>query len=472
MFDAYVAFHARFKPRAFALITPERWATYAELEDDLNRVAAGLRDLDVAPGRGVVAVRMRDDYLRHVTVLALARLGVVTSPAEDPGADLRLVDSDAATGPKQLALTPAWVAARLAANPIPVTPVRVSADTVVRVMLSSGTTKVSRRIARTWRALEANTRTAALTYLCGKDGRWVSLTGLDSGLGQAMALAAWSIGATLVAGIGAQRLGAEIEAMRPTIIGATPSHLRTLLRALPPGSSVRPDLRLAVTGAVLSNAVAVEARLRLSSDIRISYGAAESGSATMADGALLETIAGAAGYPVPGVRVEVVGSDGEVLPPGEQGEIRIFSDRVADGYLGDPEATARCFRDGGFYPGDLGRLMADGLLVVDGRTDERMNFGGMKFLPNLLEDVAMGCPGVVDAACFAVPDAQGIDQCWLAVVAGEAFDREELTRRVARDPGPTVRYAWTEEIPRNANGKIDRQRLRNEAMAALAAGGG
>ena len=471
MFDAYVAFHARFKPRAFALITPERWATYAELEDDINRIAAGLRDLGVTPERGVVAVRMQGDYLRHLTVLALTRLGVVTSPAEDPGADLRLVDSEAATGPRQLALTPAWAAGQLAAEPLPVTPVRGSADTVVRVMLSSGTTKVSRRIAKSWRALEANTRTAALTYLAGKDGRWVSMTGLDSGLGQAMALAAWSIGATLVGGIGAQRLGAEMEALQPSLIGVTPSHLRTLLRALPSGSAVRPGLRLVATGAVLSNAVAVEARLRLSSDIRISYGAAESGSATMADGALLETLAGAAGYPVPGVRVEVVGADGTVLPPGEQGEIRIFSDRVADGYLGDPEATARCFRDGGFYPGDLGRLMADGLLVVDGRTDDRMNFGGMKFLPNLLEDVALGCPGVVDAACFAVPDAQGIDQCWLAVVAGEGFDREELAGRVARTRGPKVRYAWTEAIPRNDNGKIERQRLRDETMAALAAGG-
>lgn len=468
MFDACVAFQARFKPRAVALITPGRWATYAELDDDVNRVAAGLRDLGVTPERGVVSLRIYNPYLKNVAILALARLGVVSSPADDPNPDLRLVDAEDAGGPKHLLLTPDWIAATLESEPRPVTPVRQPAETVVRVMLSSGTTKTARRAARTWRVLDANTRTAAMTYLAGKDGRWVSMTGLDSGLGQAMALAAWAIGATLVTGIDVPQLAAEIDALQPTIIGLTPMHLRSLLMSLPSGSAVRPGLRLVITGAVLSNQVAIEARLRLSSDLRISYGATECGSASMVDAAWLETIPGAAGYASPGVRIEVVDADGALLPAGEQGEVRITNERLSDGYIDDPGATAEAFRDGGFYPGDLGRLLPDGLLVIDGRKDDRMNLGGMKFLPNLLEDVAMGCPGVIDAACFAVPDAQGIDQCWLAVVAGEGFDREELVRRASQGPGPSVRFAWTEEIPRNANGKIERQRLRDSTMAALA----
>lgn len=47
--------------------------------------------------------------------------------------------------------------------------------------------------------LEGNTRTCALTYCAGKPGRWVCLTGMDTGLGQAMTLAAWSQGEALVA---------------------------------------------------------------------------------------------------------------------------------------------------------------------------------------------------------------------------------------------------------------------------------
>ena len=84
MIDAYVAFRARLKPNAFALITPRRWATYAELNADTDRFAAGLRELGVAPERGVVSIRIANDYLTHVVFLALARLGVVSSPGDDP----------------------------------------------------------------------------------------------------------------------------------------------------------------------------------------------------------------------------------------------------------------------------------------------------------------------------------------------------------------------------------------------------
>jgi long-chain acyl-CoA synthetase len=169
------------------------------------------------------------------------------------------------------------------------------------------------------------------------------------------------------------------------------------------------------------------------------------------------------------VRVEVVDADGSPVPPGEQGEVRIFSDREANGYLGDPEATARAFRDGGFYPGDVGRLLPDGLLIVEGRVDDRMDLGGIKFLPDVLEDVALAYPGVRDAAAYSAPDAQGMDVCWLAVAADDGFDRQGLAEHIARreDDLPPVRFAWIQEIPRNAMGKVERRRLREETMAVL-----
>ena len=124
MFDAYVTFQARLRPHAMALITPERWATYAELEADVNRFAAALRNLGITPARGVVALPIRNLYLKHVVFLALARLGVVSSPADDPDADLYLVDAEEPRGAKGLALTGAWVAGALEAEPAPVAPVR------------------------------------------------------------------------------------------------------------------------------------------------------------------------------------------------------------------------------------------------------------------------------------------------------------------------------------------------------------
>jgi acyl-CoA synthetase (AMP-forming)/AMP-acid ligase II len=472
MLDAYIAFQARAQPHVAALVSPNRWSTYAQLDDEVNRFAAGLRALDVTPARGVVALSIIDAYLKHVVFAALARLGVVSSPGDDPAADLYLSDWDTAADPTRLHLSPDWVAATRSAEPEPVEPVRGSYDSVVRVMLSSGTTRTARRVARTWRQIEDNCRTAALTYLARKGGRWVAVTGLDTGLGQSMALAAWMCGATLVTDVSVEWLAAELDALQPTIIGLTPIQLRSLLGWLPPGFVPPPGLRLVLTGSVLSQAPALEARLRLSQDILISYGATECGSVGMGSATLLEADAGAAGYPVPGTRVEVVDADGRALPPDQPGEVRIVNERTSAGYIDDPEATAKAFRDGGFYPGDVGRLRPDGLLVIEGRSDERMNLGGRKFLPNLMEEVALACPGVIDAAAFAVPDGEGIDFCWLAVVQGLGFQRERLAALISAkgDALPPVRFAFTESIPRNDAGKVERARLRRDTMAALGLG--
>lgn len=167
----------------------------------------------------------------------------------------------------------------------------------------------------------------------------------------------------------------------------------------------------------------------------------------------------------------MIGPNAAQVPPGEQGEIRIRSDRIAEGYLGDEEASARVFRNGWVYPGDLGRRLPDGMLVIDGRVDERMNIGGVKVLPNRLEDAALEHPGVRDCAAFALPDAAGQDECWLAVVAAEGLTRQSLVDHLDRQGGrlPAVRFVWIDEIPRNAMGKIERAILRDQVLAAIAA---
>lgn len=472
MFDAYIAFQARTQPHAAALISPNRWSTYAQLDADVSRFATGLRALGATPARGVVALSMRDAYLKHVVFAALARLGVVSSPAEDPAADLYLSDWDKTEDPTHLHLSPDWLSATRSAETAPFEPVRGDDDSIVRVLLSSGTTRTARGVARTWRQIEDNSRIAALTYLARKGGRWVAVTGLDTSIGQTMALAAWTCGATLVTDVTLEWLAAQLDALQPTIIGLTPIQLRNLLTWLPPGFVPPADLRLVLTGSVLSQSVALEARSRLSHDIMIIYGATECGSISMGSATMLEHDVGAAGYPVPGARVEVVDAEGKALPPGQQGEVKVVTERTSAGYIGDPTATAKAFRDGGFYPGDLGRLRLDGLLVIEGRTDERMNLGGRKFLPNLMEEVALTCPGVIDAAAFAVPDHEGIDFCWLAVVQGPNFERERLAKLIKAhgDALPSVRFAFTDSIPRNDAGKIERDRLRRETMAALGSG--
>jgi acyl-coenzyme A synthetase/AMP-(fatty) acid ligase len=130
-------------------------------------------------------------------------------------------------------------------------------------------------------------------------------------------------------------------------------------------------------------------------------------------------------------------------------------------------ASAERFQDGWFLTRDVGRRLPDGRIVLEGRLDDRMIVDGVKFMPQTLESAALACAGVSDCAAFAVPDGEGIDRCWLAVAAVPGFDRDALAAHLQDYPGlPPRRFAWIEEIPRNAMGKVDRKLLRDAVLAA------
>lgn len=462
MFDALVAFRARLEPRAPALTTRARRTSFAALDADVDKVAAALAAEGLSPASGVVAMEVTDAYNEMVLLLALARLRVASTPGYDARADLRFnVDA-------------AWFGRAYAAERRRIEAPAADPEGVGRVLLSSGTTATPRRVGLTWRMIEANVRNASSTWCAGLSGAWVPATGLDSMMGFMASLTAWAVGASVAVGWGLEGLPEMLEEVEPSFLGFTPAHLRDLLARLPPGFRPRPDLRVLVGGSLLPRALAHEARLRLSPDLRIIYGSTECSAMAHFDAARLDEAPGAAGYPGPDVRVEILGDDGALLPQGEAGEVRIVCPRSAQAYLGDPEASARAFRDGGFHPGDVGRLTPDGLLVLEGRIDDRMSVGGRKIMPHTLEEAALASPGVIDAAAFAAPDERGMDQLYLAVVQGEGFVREQLVAALKALPGvwPPVRFAWIAQIPRNAMGKVERARLRSEAMAAQGIRGG
>lgn len=475
MFDTFVAFHARLRPRTLAVITPQRRATYAEFDADVNRYAAALQGLGVGPDRGVVSLEVAAAYRRLAMFVALGRLGVPVSTARDDRADLRISDRPGQSGETVLRLSRAWIS-QVEASPITEVPSAArDPEDLARVMLSSGTTSTPRRTAITWRQIEQHGFNALAAYAGGRLGVWVIRTGLDSSLGHSLATLAWSMGATVAADFLARDLPGLLERHPAGLIGLTPIQLRETLAVLPPGFALKPDWRIVITGAALAPVLAREARLRLTPDIWVNYASTETGRATIGPASRLETTPGAHGWPVPGVTIEVVGPDGEVLQDGESGEIRIRSPRTAAGrYVDHTAESASAYRDGFFHPGDVGRRLADGSFVIEGRIDDRMNIGGVKLLPNILEDALLEHAQVKDAAAFAMPDASGVEECWMAVVVEGEVSRESLLAhlKLSRQRLPPIRFAWTETIPRNEMGKIDRAALRTQTAAALAKGEG
>lgn len=464
MFDGYIRDFAFWTPTAPAVLTPERIVSYADFDADVDRIGWALEDMGLRAGVGVVSIRITEPYLHRLALAALSRLGVVSSPAEDEAADVKLVYREAERlrppPPGYVRLTPDWMADALNQPHRPLPRRDPDPDALVRVMLSSGTTRRPKRIGFSWRRLELATLTNVRVYGAGRLGVWVPLAGSDSLLGFSLGVSAWALGAAYGSGVTVRMMPQLMTEMPQGVAVMTPRQVQLLLDVLPADFEPCPGWRLQVGGSAIPEGQGRTAMARLTPDIWTGYGATESSRITAGPlSALIDE--GSVGVVPAAASVEIVDEAGRVLPDGEAGELRVRGTRTADGYLGDPEQTAARFRDGWYYTHDLARRLPDGRIVIEGRLDDRMNLGGRKLMPIVVERVAQTYPGVLDCAAFAAPGAHGLDEVWLAVVAGPGIDREGFGAHLTRHdylPRP-VRIAWVDEIPRNEMGKIQRAGL-------------
>jgi acyl-coenzyme A synthetase/AMP-(fatty) acid ligase len=251
----------------------------------------------------------------------------------------------------------------------------------------------------------------------------------------------------------------------------TPSGLYQILLHAPPDTPRLPGLRqlLALT-ATVPETLRSEVRKRLSPNLVVRYSTNEFGTLTYADA---ETQAGhpeTVGRPIRGLDVEVVDAAGTPLPAGETGLIRARGRPFPHRYFRNPEATGKVFRDGWYYPGDLGCFHPDGALFLKGRADDLMNFQGLKIFPADIENILLQHPGVAEAAAFPLESAQRQDLPAAVVVLRDpavtpgqliAFCRERLG---ARAPAYVATAAG---MPRNSSGKVLKRELAKIVEARL-----
>ena len=174
---------------------------------------------------------------------------------------------------------------------------------------------------------------------------------------------------------------------------------------------------------------------------------------------------GAVGLPVPSTEVTIRGDDGKILPAGEPGEICVRGPQVMQGYWQSPEATRQVLTaDGWLYTGDIGAFDSDGFLRLLDRKKDMINVSGFKAYPNEVEDVAMQCPGVLEAAAIGVADARTGQTVKLFVIKRDpALTEDDLTKfmraRLAGYKVPTI-VAFVPALPKSNIGKILRKELR------------
>jgi acyl-CoA synthetase (AMP-forming)/AMP-acid ligase II/thioesterase domain-containing protein len=165
--------------------------------------------------------------------------------------------------------------------------------------------------------------------------------------------------------------------------------------------------------------------------------------------------------PAAGPEVAIMDTAGNVLEPGQTGEVVIRGPNVTTGYLANPAANLAAFTGGWFRTGDQGRLDCDGYLHLTGRLKEIINRGGEKISPREIDEVLLAHPSVRQALGFAVPHAQLGEEVAAAVEVhpGHSVSAAELrdwaAERLAGFKVPRI-VRIVETIPKGPTGKLQR----------------
>lgn len=179
---------------------------------------------------------------------------------------------------------------------------------------------------------------------------------------------------------------------------------------------------------------------------------------------------GTCGVERTGIQVTIQDPEGRICAPGETGEICVIGPAVFPGYLDDPEANAKSFRDGWFLTGDLGHMDEHGYLFITGRSSDMYISGGSNVYPREIEEILLTIDGLSEVAILGVPDPRWgeVGLCVAVTEPGASLTedalRAQLDGRVAKYKVPRY-YVFLDEMPKTAYGKITKKLVREELTA-------
>lgn len=266
----------------------------------------------------------------------------------------------------------------------------------------------------------------------------------------------------------------------PTLVVTTPSLASSISQygAAELGESARESCKsievLQVGGSALTPQMRATYAEHICPTIHVNYGISELGKIAKLNLSDPNAPDGSGGRLFPWVQAEAVSDDDVVLPAGQIGELRFKSATLAGiDYLGDLEQSAQVFRNGWYYPGDMGAVDAAGYIYLRGRRDDRINLAGVKVSPEAVEEVLNASQNVVESAVIAMRSKDGLQSVLVAAVHASAPCKvEDLQARCEQHLGKLRtprRIVFVPEIPKNAAGKIDRREVGAAVKLALAA---
>lgn len=172
--------------------------------------------------------------------------------------------------------------------------------------------------------------------------------------------------------------------------------------------------------------------------------------------------------------VRVVDHEDRDVPDGAEGEILARGPAMMLGYADEGQTREAITTDGYFRTGDLGVRTPEGAITITGRKKDLIIRGGENISAKEIEDVLHAHPGVREAAVVAMPHERlGEGVCAFVIPAGDAPPAADLAAHVAASglakQKIPERFAFAEDFPRTASGKVRKDLLRAEAKALVEA---
>ena len=485
-----------------ALRFKDKVYSYQELNHRIGRLAATLAAHDFTAGDRI-ATWLPKTELACLMPLAAVRAGLVHVPINPllKPAQVKHILGD--SGAKAL-LTAKARAGQLGAGDVPdgallldeseilsaidqpgdvMPPLPADIDTngLAAILYTSGSTGRPKGVMLSHANLAIGAVSVASYLKLAADDVTLAVLPLSFDYGQNQLLSTWQAGGCVV----------PLDYLTPRdVIKACAKHGVTTLAAVPPlwVQLVEQDWPMEATAAMrrLTNSggaltpslvKALRGIFGTTTDIYAMYGLTEAFRSTYLDPSLIDANPTSMGKAIPYAEIMVVAKDGSEAAPEEHGELVHAGPLVAQGYWQDAERTAMRYkpapafsRYGGMavWSGDTVWRDADGLLYFVGRDDAMIKTSGNRVSPTEVEEAAIESGLVAEACALGRKDERLGEAIVLFVRANGAANEAALAAYMkATLPNfmQPADYVWLDEFPKNANGKLDRDGLKDRLAA-------
>ena len=468
---------AQARPDAPALDDGGQVWTYAELDAAVGRMARRLVPLGAGPG-STVALVAHPNPLSIQAVWAVPRAGAVLAPLNPRLGAASMERALDVIGPDLILSTrhdvpdtalhadwittlddlprpaggegggddgsPAGLADSAAASGATLEP----EPSPFALLWTSGTSGDASAVPILSSALEASARASVARLGLTETDRWYASLSLGHVGGLSIVHRAAHVGCTLLVRgrFSVDVLGELIDREALTHASVVPTMLRRLLQVRG-GESVPPTLHCLLVGGAEAGGTLISEAVELGYPLALTYGLTEACSqVATAPPDLVAMKPGTVGPPLDGLEIRIL----------EDGELCVRGDTVSPG-AADGE--------GWLATGDLGWLDGDGHLWISGRISDRIVTGGATVDPRSVEAALEGLPGVASAAVAGVPDDVWGEMVVALIVPDPGVEKDpnalmaRARERLSASELPR-RVEFTDILPVNLNGKIDRDRVR------------